>query len=100
MADWMEYGIVMLYQSIKEAVQGVIGLSGIVVDVIFLVAGYWKRSEAWGRGLFYGALASLGRELTAGVLSDITARLTGATKRQTTAVQAPTFSPGGNVVWY
>lgn len=98
MDGWLKYLVIMFYQAVKEAIQNWTGLSGILIDLCFMGLGYWKRNTDWGEGLFYGALSSFGRELTAGVLSDIMEKL----KPQTTTAQRYVIQPqpSSNVIWY
>lgn len=97
MDGWLKYLIILAYQGIKEAVQEFTGLSGLLVDLVSLGIGYWKRDTDWGEGLFYGAMASFGRELTAGIIRDLVQRVAPRPQAQQAQVQTQAFS---NVRWY
>jgi len=70
--DWKELVIVFFYPQIRRIVEtflGGFGVLAIPVDYILLAIGYWKRKEWWGRGLLYGAVASLGSTMGATIIS-------------------------------
>ena len=58
--DWKELAVVFFYNNIKAMAQQFLGGLGIPVDYILAFIGYWKRDTWWGKGLLYGAVASLG----------------------------------------
>jgi len=87
--DWKELVLVFFYPQIRrivESLAGGFGMLAIPVDYILLAIGYWKRKEWWGRGLLYGAVASLGSTMGATIISPFLGG--GATARtQTTTEQ-------------
>jgi len=66
--DIKELLLVFFYAQVKKMAEGFIGNLGIPVDYVLLALGYWKRDTWWGRGLIYGAVASLGATIGAQIL--------------------------------
>ena len=85
--DIKELLVVFFYNQIKSFVERFAGTLGIPVDYLLLAIGYWKRDTWWGRGLLYGAVASIGREMGAQIVRGIPG-IAPATKA-TTALTAP-----------
>jgi len=77
--------LVFFYNQIKVFVERFIGTLGIPVDYVLLAIGYWKKDTWWGRGLIYGAVASIGTEMGAQILKGLPLAQTQA--QTTTAVQ-------------
>jgi hypothetical protein len=69
--DIKELLVVFFYNQIKSFVERFAGTLGIPVDYLLLAIGYWKRDTWWGRGLLYGAVASIGREMGAQIVRGI-----------------------------
>jgi hypothetical protein len=69
--DIKELLIVFFYNQIKRFAEGVLGTLGIPIDYVLLAIGYWKKDTWWGRGLLYGAVASLGGTLGAQLLAGL-----------------------------
>ncbi len=76
MADWTTYLILILYNTIRESVDSMLKNMGMkelvagvgMADLVLLGVGYWKKDTDWGKGLMYGALASIGRDIIKGTL--------------------------------
>jgi hypothetical protein len=82
--------VVAGYNTIKETVEKMIPVQlGVPTDIILAAVGYWKRDTWWGRGLLYGAIASLGREWLKG-LTLLPAAGAGAAATPAAAPTAPT----------
>ena len=58
--DIKELLVVFLYNQIRGFAQRVLGAVGLPIDYILLAIGWWKKDTWWGRGLIYGAVASIG----------------------------------------
>lgn len=69
--DIKELLVVFFYNQIKSFVERFAGTLGMPVDYVLLAVGYWKKDTWWGRGLLYGAIASLGREMGAQIVKGI-----------------------------
>jgi hypothetical protein len=85
--DLKELLVVFFYNQIKSFVERFAGTLGIPVDYLLLAIGYWKRDTWWGRGLMYGAVASIGREMGAQIVKGIPGVAPATTS--TTAISAP-----------
>ncbi|MEB3788309.1 MAG: hypothetical protein GSR72_00255 [Desulfurococcales archaeon] len=54
--------VTFLYSQIKNMADKMVGnlAMGIDTDIILAAIGYWKRHTWWGKGILYGAVASIG----------------------------------------
>jgi hypothetical protein len=76
MAEWTTYLVLILYNAIRESVDSMLKNMGMkelvtgisMADLVLLAVGYWKKDTDWGKGLLYGALASIGRDIVKGPL--------------------------------
>ena len=56
------------YGFIAQLVESFLGGLGVPADLVLALVGWWKKDTAWGKGLLYGAITSLGQKLMAGTL--------------------------------